>query len=97
MAARSAAAHWWPAVGGEEQRPHRLQRWFGAAAFLTLVPQSYSGRILSATVRPFGDALRLHCLECCEIWTTKSGVFWPPTPLLAAKGQVKPGGCVCRV
>lgn len=50
-AARAAASHWWAAEGNLEQRPHRLQRWFAAAAFLTLVPQSYSGRVLAASVR----------------------------------------------
>lgn len=51
LAARAAASHWWAAGGNLEQRPHRLQRWFATAAFLTLVPQSYSGRVLAASVR----------------------------------------------
>jgi hypothetical protein len=59
-AARAAAARWWEAEGGLEQRPHRLQRWFATAVFLTLVPQSYSGRVLAASVRIL--------LQLCIAW-----------------------------
>ena len=45
----------WPAATGRGtrliDRPHPLQQWFGIDAFITLVPQSYSGRILATAVR----------------------------------------------
>ncbi len=44
----------WPASTARglrlTDRPHALQQWFGVDAFITLVPQSYSGRILATAV-----------------------------------------------
>lgn len=34
-----------------QDAPHRLQQWFGAGAFLLLMPDSYSGRVLDEGVR----------------------------------------------
>jgi hypothetical protein len=45
----------WPAATARGtrlvDRSHPLQQWFGVDAFITLVPQSYSGRILATAVR----------------------------------------------
>lgn len=44
----------WP-VGGSglhlRERQHPLQQWFAVDAFVTLAPQSFTGRVLSASVR----------------------------------------------
>ncbi len=39
-----------------QDRPHKLQAWFGVDAFLTLIPSSYSRRILNEQASP------THCL-----------------------------------
>lgn len=44
----------WPVgVSGPHlrERQHSLQQWFAVDAFVTLAPQSFTGRILSASVR----------------------------------------------
>lgn len=53
LAAREAASQSWqlPADYDASRHPmHSLQRSFGTAAFLTLTPESYSKRVLDATV-----------------------------------------------
>ena len=45
----------WPAAlrpaGRLQERQQPLQQWFAVDAFVTLAPQSYSGRVLSESVR----------------------------------------------
>ena len=67
----------WPAATARgtrlTDRPHALQQWFGVDAFITLVPQSYSGRILATAVSSsasLGSHRQLFTCTCIE-WSPK--------------------------
>jgi len=62
----------WPAATARgtrlTDRPHPLQQWFGIDAFITLVPQSYSGRILATAVSAASDCC-FRQLPLCAVTT----------------------------
>ncbi|KAL4859894.1 26S proteasome non-ATPase regulatory subunit 13 A [Chlorella vulgaris] len=53
-----------------QDAPHRLQQWFGAGAFLLLMPDSYSGRVLDE-----GEASTL--LSAAAVALSHAHISWP--------------------